>query len=95
MSISSFAPKDPPQPLNNVIKHLFQTRAHKKIPVDRSDFDNLTSLQLNPLRKEYAQISQRSTYLGENEKEDKILVYHTPKVESEIKKKMIHKVKGH
>lgn len=62
MSISSYKPAEPPAPINNLISQLFRNRIHKKIPVDRTDFNSSLPLELNSLRKEYSQMSQRSSF---------------------------------
>jgi hypothetical protein len=63
MNISKYEPKESPASINNVINQLFKDRIHKKIPIDKSEFDNLPFLQLNHQRKEYSQISQRSNFM--------------------------------
>ena len=90
MSISSFSPQEVPAPIERVFKKLFENRIHKKISIDKSDFADLPSLQLHG-RKEYPQITKRSSYFSFYQEEDKILSYHSVNPEPCIKKKMIKK----
>ena len=91
MNISNYKPKEPPVSINDVINELFKDRIHKKIEIDKSDFTSLPMLQLNHLRREYSQISQRSNYMDSNEDDDKILLCASPKIEPVLKTKFIKK----
>lgn len=51
MQISSFATKEGPVQIDRVINQLFHDRQHKKIPIDRSDLNDLPSIPLNHARK--------------------------------------------